>query len=1062
MKIGLAGLGSGGIGRPALRRSAGYLLLACLVAASACVERKMSLEEAKHVSVSVTAPSPSPPPRRVGDILAVLGPEAPDDSVETAVLRSGADEAPPETEDPGTLARFFFQRGLKARDLSRYVQWLEDHRRALAKHEEARTRGSTGLGARGCAHLLVELANVESVFGNLGRSIAHLNRSLRIPAYNPMRKHSMLASLYYKAGHLKAGGEATEAGIRVCDRVLRDAKARPEQKAKAEVQKALLQAASLEVRGRHQEAEPHLRISIRLLDEQLGKQDRKAVLGKRRRLAHNLARQGRLVEAEIEIRDALKRTVGFAGAGAGEVPSMLASFGQILMMQGRLEEAEEVLHAGVRLLQSGGFPADCLVSGRIGRCLGAVAVARGEFGGAMDQYERIREEMGGNAYMLDRLLERNPDYMLSLLKTGHAAEAMKIITGRYREALEHFGEKRYRTVELLALRGMAYAVAREDGKALEDLSASVPRLLAKGSKRSDLLKDKRLQVLSEVYLDLLARVHENGGEGSSRIHVPAEAFRVCQALHGSVVQSALGESGARAAALDPDLADLVRREQDASKQIESLKEILSGAMAAPPDQQDSEALSALSDTVDAMTEARDTILDEIQRRFPRYADFVDPQPSDFSGLQRVLTNTEALIVVFPLGRRTYLWSVPARGEVVFAAASAGIDSIREQVRTLRRTLAPAPGTFGDVPVYDVSLAHELYAALLEPVEAGWKGAEDLLIVAGGPLGQIPFAVLPVEPVEAVRDDGLLFAGYRDVPWLIRKCSLTRLPSVASLVTLRSLPAGDPRRKSFLGFGDPCFDRTRRHREAPVPRSGEGLRVRGIRKTRNTTLESDALTSSRLRMLNRLPDTADEIEGIARVLRADPARDVFLGEKASESRVKGMDLTDRKVVAFATHGLIPGDLDGLEQPALALSEPSPNGDGEDGLLTTEEILRLRMNADWVLLSACNTGAGEGAGSEAVSGLGRAFFYAGTRALLVSMWPVESTSAGRLTTGVFRCRQEDSTLSRSRALRKVMLDLIDRQVVRDESSGRTMASYAHPFFWAPFVVVGDGGQGGRRGG
>jgi CHAT domain-containing protein len=122
---------------------------------------------------------------------------------------------------------------------------------------------------------------------------------------------------------------------------------------------------------------------------------------------------------------------------------------------------------------------------------------------------------------------------------------------------------------------------------------------------------------------------------------------------------------------------------------------------------------------------------------------------------------------------------------------------------------------------------------------------------------------------------------------------------------------------------------------------------------------------------------------------------------------------------------------------------------------DEILRLKLNADWVVLSACNTGAADGEGSEAISGLGRAFFYAGTKAILVSMWPVETTSAKRLTTGLFKYQKENPKLSRTRALQKSILSLIDSQGLKDEVSGKIIASYAHPIFWAPFIIVGEGG-------
>ena len=221
-----------------------------------------------------------------------------------------------------------------------------------------------------------------------------------------------------------------------------------------------------------------------------------------------------------------------------------------------------------------------------------------------------------------------------------------------------------------------------------------------------------------------------------------------------------------------------------------------------------------------------------------------------------------------------------------------------------------------------------------------------------------------------------------------------------------------------------------------------------------TIKHEEPDSAGIETLTPLPDTADEVESIAKALNADPLRDVFLGQNASEDRVKNMDLSGVKVLAFATHGLLPGELDGLRQPALALSAPEVTGGREDGLLTMGEILGLRINADWVVLSACNTGAGEGAGAEAVSGLGRAFFYSGTRALLVSNWPVETTSAKTLTTELFKLQAADTSLTRAGALNRTMLDLIDKWGYVD-SKGRMVFSYAHPVFWAPFSLVGDGG-------
>jgi CHAT domain-containing protein len=220
--------------------------------------------------------------------------------------------------------------------------------------------------------------------------------------------------------------------------------------------------------------------------------------------------------------------------------------------------------------------------------------------------------------------------------------------------------------------------------------------------------------------------------------------------------------------------------------------------------------------------------------------------------------------------------------------------------------------------------------------------------------------------------------------------------------------------------------------------------------------TESLNSAQLAALPRLPDTAEEVRDVAVALTADPQRDVFLGARANEYVVRTMKLDDRRVVMFATHGLVPGDLDGLAEPALALSAPQVAGVEGDGLLTETKILSLRLNADWVVLSACSIAAGNGAGAEAVSGLGLAFFYAGTRAILVSNWRVETTSARALTTGLFRLEGEHPEMTRAEALRQAELALIDGPGRVDPASKRALFSYAHPIFWAPFSLVGDGGS------
>ncbi len=409
--------------------------------------------------------------------------------------------------------------------------------------------------------------------------------------------------------------------------------------------------------------------------------------------------------------------------------------------------------------------------------------------------------------------------------------------------------------------------------------------------------------------------------------------------------------------------------------------------------------------------------------------------------------------------------VPHKGEVVFSTAELGREDLADTVALLRSSLEPNAQTLGDIPDFDVAAAYDLFKQLFKPVEAGWKDAKSLLVVAHGALGYLPPSILPTAPVKLETASGALFSNHRDVPWLARSHAVTMLPSVSSLATLRGLPPGAPDRKSFAGFGDPVFSAeqaaptTSPAKEAAqvAALTSRGLRTRGLPVRLRAAPKTGVLDSAELAQLPRLPDTADEVRSIAVALNADLTQDVFLGVRANEGAVNTRDLSRYKVLAFATHGLVPGDLNGLTQPALALSAPDVAGVEGDGLLTMGEILGLKLDADWVVLSACNTGSGAGAGAEAVSGLGQAFFYAGTRALLVSNWPVETTSAKALTTDLFRRQSDDANLTRAVALRRTMLALIDEGGYVDPKSGKTVFSYAHPIFWAPFTLIGDGGVG-----
>jgi CHAT domain-containing protein len=199
----------------------------------------------------------------------------------------------------------------------------------------------------------------------------------------------------------------------------------------------------------------------------------------------------------------------------------------------------------------------------------------------------------------------------------------------------------------------------------------------------------------------------------------------------------------------------------------------------------------------------------------------------------------------------------------------------------------------------------------------------------------------------------------------------------------------------------------------------------------------------------LPETADELCAVARDINAD-ATEMRLGARATEREMKAMSesgaLAQYRVVHFATHGAMAGELSGATEPGLILTPPDTASAVDDGYLSASEIAGLKLDADWVILSACNTAAGNAADAEPLSGLARAFIHAQARALLVSHWAVESNATVKLITSAMREMAADAKTGRAEALRRAMLALIDGGAEHE----------AHPAFWAPFIVVGEGAR------
>jgi CHAT domain-containing protein len=628
-----------------------------------------------------------------------------------------------------------------------------------------------------------------------------------------------------------------------------------------------------------------------------------------------------------------------------------------------------------------------------------------------------------------------------------------------KKQISRVGEDHLDTASARGTLAIGLMRAGRDQDAIREFRTAIPILMASSRENADdddttavAARNQRLQGIVEAYLNMLAQENNPSGD------VGVETFSLADAIRGRSVQQALAASSARAAAKDPALAELVRKEQDLGKQVNAQLGTLNNVLSLPSHERDDKGVHAINASINALRAERLKARQEISRRFPAYADLVAPKSPSVEQIRATLADGEAMLSFYFGQSSSFVWAVPKNGPVAFAAIKATSGDIESKVRKLREALEPQAAMISDIPLFDLKVAHELYSLLLQPVESGWKPAKNLILVTNGALGLLPLSLLPTAPTEIRSDDDPLFASYKDVPWLARTHAVTTVPSAAALRTLRQLPPGKPNRGELIAFGDPYFSK---EQEAEAV-EGEKIRVadasgnitRGGPLKRRNSPKLDGIDSAELAMLPRLPDTSEELKSIALALQADPSKVLNLGKQASEQAVKTMDLSGFKVLAFATHGLVPGELNGLSQPALALSSPTVTGGEGDGLLTMEEILGLKLDADWVVLSACNTGTGAGAGAEAASGLGRAFFYAGTRALLVTNWSVHSQSARELVTDLFRRQAQDPKLTRGEALRQAMMALADGPGYAG-ADGKTEFAYAHPLFWAPYTIIGDGG-------
>jgi CHAT domain-containing protein/tetratricopeptide (TPR) repeat protein len=566
-----------------------------------------------------------------------------------------------------------------------------------------------------------------------------------------------------------------------------------------------------------------------------------------------------------------------------------------------------------------------------------------------------------------------------------------------------------------------------------------------------------------------------------------EAFTTAQWAGQTSAGAALAQMAVRFARGEGELSRLVRTQQNLSGQWRQLDKQIVAARSVPPEQRNAALEATLAARLADTDRQLVTINARLAREFPGYAALAAPEPLSIKSTQEQLRSDEALIQFAFAWNQGFAWLVTS-SSARWVRLGGSMADIRASVQMLRcgldydgewlwspdkqrsfarksacAQLRPDGLAANEPPPFNLTIAHELYEALFGPIKDSIVG-KHLFIVPAGALTSLPFHVLVTDkPALPVPSDPAVYAG---AAWVARSHAITVLPSVASLKSLRTAAGKSPATKPYIAFGNPLLtgpNGTDRRAWAKqtcnkniVQRLASSF---GLQGTLGSFFRGGLSNVEQLRRQPPLPETADELCAVARDLKALES-EVYLGARATEHSIKNLSrvgkLKSHRIVHFATHGLLARETESLAQslaePALLLTPPDKASEEDDGLLTASEVTQLELNADWVILSACNTaGAGDTLGAEALSGLARAFFYAGARALLVSHWYVDSDGAVKLTTRAVSELRRDPRIGRAEALRRAMLALMT-----ESNRPAGWIPGAHPAVWAPFVVVGEGRQ------
>jgi CHAT domain-containing protein/Tfp pilus assembly protein PilF len=509
--------------------------------------------------------------------------------------------------------------------------------------------------------------------------------------------------------------------------------------------------------------------------------------------------------------------------------------------------------------------------------------------------------------------------------------------------------------------------------------------------------------LFETYLNII--FDGIGRSPRNRIRYSEEAFRVFQTAGLIKDSQSLSKISAKFTAEPNYLGSIVREQYTLAKSYNSAEKKLTKAIELSENERSRSQEKEYRRKMKEIFSIRNSIDKTISDKFSNYKELVNPKNFSVYNLQNNLAKNEALVAYFVGDKQTYIFAVTKK-DMSFTKAYINEARLKEYVKKIISGLSPSNIKNGELPAYDTALANRLYKEIFKPIEKTIKGKKEIILVPSSALKSLPFAALVTKNAQNLED----------VSWLSDRYAFSIISSVSSNRALKNFRLKQSSDNLLIGFGK--------------------------------ALEKDEkVKKSYLNIFDNFKNSHDKTDELYKISNNLNIKEPYslIKENATEKDVRESDLSNYKIVTFASPVIMAGEFMGLEEPALIMSQSQKDAlSDNDGILHASEVTSLKLNAELVILLASKTASKSGEPNlEGLSSLSKAFLYAGTRSMLISNWVEPSQASEKIITSFIESIRKSPKTSKAQALKAAMNDL-------RKSDG---SKYMHPIFWAQFSLVGD---------